>query len=233
MIHRLDATDLQLVDAPHPFLLERQGAIAAFWAQKSEANPRLWNGAAVLFADARLEGGVLRATGYRADFATFLYWRDVERDASVVHITGSSLPVTADGALMAVRMSAHTANPGQSYFPGGSFDLEADFIDGGFDVTTNMAREMTEETGIDPRLHRLDQGLIADHADGAWHVAHRAFLSLDAAACETALSAHQQATGDDEVAGAVIVRSLDEAGLLKPYSRRLAEWHFRESADGA
>lgn len=226
MLRLLESTDLTFRDEPHPYARAHRAKIDAYWDERRAANGRLWNGDAVLFADARIDGGVLCATGYRADFATFLYWRDNGRDPSVTHITGSSLPVTADGALMAVRMSAHTANPGQVYFPGGSFDLPHDLIGGRFDPTANMAREMTEETGIDPRAHRLDELLVGVWNEGAWHVARRAWLSLDLAACEAAIAAHQAATGDDELAGVVAVRCLDQAPVLKPYARILAEWHF-------
>lgn len=228
----IETTDLTFTGLPHPWISGHQSAIDAWWADARRSNPRLWNGATVLFRDARVEDGVLRAEGFAADFASFLYWRDNGRDPAVTHITGTSLPVTADGALLAVRMAAHTANPGQVYFPGGSFDTVDDLVGGRLDVPANVVREMAEETGIDARRHGLQTPLIAVFDAGAWHVALRIRLSLTFAECVDAMRAHQAATGDDELDGALAIRGLDDAERLKPYSRMLAEWHFRECANG-
>jgi hypothetical protein len=229
-IRRLETLRLALSDAPLRFEKENRPAIEANWAAALAANPRLWNGPSFMFEDVRLEGGKLTGTGHRTDFATFLHWRDNGRPAGVVHITGTSLPVTRDGALFAVRMAAHTANPGAIYFPAGSFDA-ADVIDGVFDVTRNIARELAEETGIGFHEADAETGLTAVFDRGAIHIARRNLLAADFAGCAARLSRHQAETGDDEVDGAVAIRGGDGSlRALKPYAKALAEWHFENAA---
>ena len=168
---------------------------------------------------------MLHGTAHRTDYATFLYWRDHRRDGSAVHITGSSLPVTADGALLAARMAAHTSNAGKLYFPAGSLD-PADMAGDRIDITANIRRELAEETGLAPPETAFDTTLIAATAERAWHVARRCRLGLGFDACVAQFKAHQAATGDDEVAELVAIRTPGAADLLAPYARALALWHF-------
>lgn len=229
-IRRLETLRLALSDAPLRFERENRPEIEAYWAAAIAANPRLWNGPSFMFEDVRIEGGVLTGTGHRTDFATFLHWRDNGRPADAVHITGTSLPVTRDGALFAIRMAAHTANPGAIYFPAGSFDA-ADVVDGMFEVTRNIARELAEETGLGFHEADAEAGLTAVFDRGAIHITRRNLLEADFAACAEILRRHQAETGDDEVDGAVAIRRGDGSHLaLKPYAKALAEWHFENAA---
>jgi len=75
------------------------------------------------------------------------------RTASISSASGDRV---ADGAIIAVRMSEHTANPGQVYCAAGSLD-EGDVVEGRCDLLGNMLREVREETGLE---------LSADDADG-------------------------------------------------------------------
>lgn len=222
----LEATRFALSDAPLDFERDNRAAIDENWRHEIAAKPRLWNGDAYLFDDVRIDGRTLSATGHRTDFATFLYWRAMGRPAGLTHITGTSLPVTADGALMAIRMAEHTANAGEYYFPAGSFDA-ADLMDGHFDVTANIRRELAEETGIVVHNEHFDGRFAAIFDRNAWHIARRSRLALSQAECVEAVSRHQAATGDDEISGLLTVRADDgSADLLKPYARCLAGWHF-------
>ena len=225
----LDSTQLVLSAEASAFAAENGDAIKAYWARQLAANPRLWDGQHFMFTDARCANGRLTATGHTSSFAAFLYWRDHGRDAALTHITGTSLPVTADGALLAVRMADHTANPGQLYFPAGSLD-RADLIDGRFDITANIRREMGEEIGLAPPLPAFDPGLVAVHDDNAWFIARRCRLGLSFEACLSHFAAHQRAAGDDEIAALVAIRTPGDAARLKPYARTLALWHFETEA---
>ncbi|WP_425417593.1 hypothetical protein [Oricola indica] len=209
---------------------QNRAAIDAYWADCKAANPRLWNGPFFMFEEVSVGGSVFSGRGRRTDFATFLHWRDHGRPPEAVHVTGTSLPVTADGALFAVRMAAHTANAGAVYFPAGSFDAE-DIVDGSFDVTRNIAREMGEETGLvfDENMAEGAYTVVADR--GAFHVARRSGLPGDFDACLDLMRRHQARTGDDELETAIAVRAGGEgADLLKPYARLLADWHFENAA---
>ncbi|QKV17281.1 NUDIX hydrolase [Oricola thermophila] len=225
-IHRLESVRLVAGEGAPAFAVENRNDIERYWQAAVSANPRLWNGPFFMFEDVRIEGGVLTGTGRPTDFATFLYWRDNGRPDCVVHITGTSLPVLADGALLAVRMAAHTANAGQVYFPAGSFDA-ADMQGGRFDVTGNISRELVEETGLEFREADAEAQHVAVCATGAIHVARRNRLPFDFEAARGRLERHQAETGDDEIESAVAIRPGGDAiGLLKPYARALAMWHF-------
>jgi 8-oxo-dGTP pyrophosphatase MutT (NUDIX family) len=231
MLVRLDSTQLTVTEAPLAFAERHADAIAAHWERVIPHNQRLWNGPQFLFTDVSCEGGVLSATGHRTDYATFLYWRDHDRDGSAVHVTGSSLPVTADGAIVAARMAAHTSNAGKHYFPAGSLDPD-DVKDGRIDITANIRREMAEETGLAPPEPAFDPFMMAARGDHAWSVGRRCWLDENFAACEVRFRAHQAATGDDEVAHLVAIRTPKEADILVPYARALALWHFEDQARG-
>lgn len=212
------------------FDAENRAEIERYWQAALAASPRLWNGPFFMFEDVRIEGGVLSATGRPTDFATFLFWRDNGRPAGATHITGTSMPVMADGSLFAIRMAAHTANAGKIYFPAGSFDA-ADITGGHFDVTCNIGRELAEETGLEFREADADSAFTAVCIAGAIHVTRRNRMPFDFAEAAERLRRHQAETGDDEIEAAVAVTARGQAlGHLKPYARALADWHFENAA---
>ncbi|MDZ7823167.1 MAG: hypothetical protein U5K75_03400 [Ahrensia sp.] len=229
MIHDLTHTTLKLVDAPLPFEAAHKAHIDVFWNQAFEANPRLWNGVFYMFSDVKIEDGVLRGNGHKTDFATFLYWRDHVRCASVTHITGTSFPILADGSLLAIEMAAHTANAGRVYFPAGSFD-RADIIDGHFDVVTNFSRELEEEIGItlEPAwLYEEGTGLLAVEAGGAFHITRPLRLPMSFERVEKMWRTHIKNGGDDEIARLVqITSALHIPHLMPDYARELCAYHF-------
>jgi hypothetical protein len=225
-VYFADETGLELTDAPLAFESENRKQIDKHWAEAVAAKPRMWNGPFFLFTDAEIAGGMLRGMAHRTDYATFLFWRDHGRPHDIAHITGTSLPVTADGALFAVRMSAHTANAGNIYFPAGS--LDEDDLDGGrFDLTRSIARELAEETGFIMGGTVIDRDYAVARAEGCYHVTRRNRLPHDFATCARLLAQHQAAGGDDETDAAVAIRKDDDSrALLRPYARILADWHF-------
>lgn len=231
MLVRLDSTQLTVTEAPLAFAERHADAIAGHWRRQVAARPRLWNGPQFLFTDVRLHGGVLHGTAHRTDYAAFLFWRDHRRDGSAVHITGASLGVTTDGAIIAARMADHTANAGQIYFPAGSLD-PGDVAGGRIDITGNIRRELAEETGLEPPLADFDPAMVAASIDHAWYVARRCRLALSFAECEARVRAHQAATGDDELAELIAIRSRDDTDRLRPYARALALWHFDDVERG-
>jgi hypothetical protein len=56
--------------------------------------------------------------------------------------------VSSDGAVIAIRMGQHTANPGRVYCRGGLAGSRTTWRDGYCDIDGNMAREVLEETGL-------------------------------------------------------------------------------------
>ena len=148
----------------------------------------------------------------------------------MTHITGTSLPVMADGSLFAVRMAAHTANAGHIYFPAGSLDAD-DLTGGAFDISTNIARELAEETGFVFDEVEAETGFVAVRDDGALYLARRNRLPFGFAEGLRRLERHQAETGDDEIETAVPVRpGAETLERLKPHARTLADWHFENAA---
>ena len=227
---RLERLALRLGDGALAFERDNRAAIDAHWQRLRAERPALWNGPMFMFEQVELDGATLTGTARRTDFATFLFWRDNGRPRDVVHVTGTSLPVMADGGLLAVRMAAHTANAGAVYFPAGSLE-EADLVDGVFDVTASIARELTEETGLAFDEDAAETVYTAAFDRGAFHVARRNRLAADFETCLERLARHKAETGEDEIDTAVAVRP-GGGGLsaLRPYARALADWHFENVA---
>lgn len=231
MIVPIATTDLVLDASPLDYAEANRAAIKAYWRRLMVGKDRLWNGPFFLFNHVALTDGHLSGRAHRTDYATFLHWRDHGRPAPNIHLTGTSMPVTADGVLIAVRMAAHTVNAGQVYFPAGSLD-ECDLVGGRFDVTGNIRRELAEETGLKPPLAAFEAGFAACRLHSAWFLARRCRLELTFEACQRRFAAHQAETGDDEASELLAISGPDDAEGLSPYARALALWHFGGDSQG-
>ncbi|MDO1584417.1 NUDIX hydrolase [Rhizobium oryzicola] len=140
--------DVRMEDGQHSFEAAHEAEIAANWQREVKANPALYNGKILMQEEISLQDGVLRATGRLAFFSTLLWWRKQARPSSGYTLVGTAVPVSSDGAIIAIRMASHTANPGKVYCAAGSLD-GSDVTDGRCDVIGNMTRELLEETSLD------------------------------------------------------------------------------------
>lgn len=230
----VDEVDVRLLPGAHPFEAANIDAIEANWALDSQANPALYDGrmsllASLAYRDRRLVGGC-----HLIRFATFLYWRKTRPAADTAHAFAQAMPVTTDGALIAVRMGAHTANPGRVYFAAGSFEPE-DFPDGRVDVDYNMAREVGEETGLDIARLPRDPIYHAWSMASATVIIRRYRLPFSAEEASASIRAFVAAEADPEIEGPVVIRTADDipAGAM-PYIGELVSWHFAsERGDAA
>lgn len=227
MTFQVDAIDLPVVSDRSHFETENRADIDAYWNAAVRDNPRLWNGVQFLFEDVRVEEKVLKGTGYRTDFATFLYWRHHrERGGPMpIHIAGTTLPVTIYDALLTIRMARHTANPGEYYFPAGSLD-DNDVVDNQVSIDRNVSRELLEETGICAPPNFNEEPYVVAIDRGAWHIARRFRLPLTLNQASDVIANHQRATGDDETDEVVGIYNRNDAQKLKLYAKMLALWHF-------
>ena len=123
------------------------------WEREVSANPHLFNGRLITLNEVRLEDGGVTATGQVVPYAYHLWWRRQEPRPPTFHSFAMPVIISADGAIIAIRMSATTANAGKVYCASGSLE-PADIVDGRVDIDANMAREAAEETGL--RLDELE-----------------------------------------------------------------------------
>ncbi|MBD9372815.1 NUDIX hydrolase [Rhizobium sp. ARZ01] len=150
---------------PHPFHLEERAAIEANWQAEVSANPALYNDKMLLQSDVEISDGAISSTAHFVPFSAFLLWRKRRPPGGGYHLFGMPLVVSSDGAVIAIRMGSHTANPGRVYCAAGSLDAY-DVCDGLCDLDANMMREAEEEIGFDLRkAATVGQGYHALHID--------------------------------------------------------------------
>lgn len=149
-VEPVTALDLRCTGQRWPFEVAQADAIARHWQTILAANPKLWNGRALICTAATVEQGLFRAELAEIDYASFVAWRDWGRpDASVVNCFGVPAVFTSDGALLMGVMSPATLNAGKVYPPSGSLEPSDARPDGTVDILANMRTELLEETGLD------------------------------------------------------------------------------------
>ena len=225
VVRRCGGIDVRLSSARHPFEAEFESEIAENWKAELAVNPNLFNGRVTLASAASLEAGILRGTTHEIDFSTFLFWRQSRRIGGSCHIFAFAVPVTKDGALLAVKMSNRTANAGRVYFAAGSFE-KYDFIDGQLNFSANTHREALEETGLsfDEVPHDSGFGLIRIGA--AILIFRRYYLNADAEAAARSMRDHVSADPEPEIEGPVIIRKGDKPEGALRHMPVLTDWHF-------
>lgn len=216
--------------APHPYETAMAEAIESNWAAEQAANPALHNGRVCMLAEAALRGGRLSGRCHLVRFATLLYWRKNRESTTVEHVFAHAMPVSSDGALIAVRMGPLTANPGRIYFAAGSFDHD-DISDGLIDVKGNMRREVLEETGLDLHDARADFGYRLYARDGNVVLLRRYRFDMTANEIADRIAGHVARDDEPEIEEPVIIRAGEALpGGLMPHMAPVIEWHFSGSA---
>jgi 8-oxo-dGTP pyrophosphatase MutT (NUDIX family) len=153
--HPVEVTELDLRYAPAPwaFAESRAAEIAAHWAARKAALPRLFDGRVLLLGPHRLasraDGAmILHGAYFETDYKAFLAWRDFGRpDRSVSNCFSMAALRSSDGAFLLGEMAAHTANAGSVYFAAGTPD-PSDIVGARVDLAASARRELLEETGI-------------------------------------------------------------------------------------
>lgn len=194
------ALDLRCSGASWGFEAANREAIARHWAAVTAANPKLWNGRALICTEASVEEGVFRAALVEIDYASFVAWRDWGRpDTSVVNCFGVPAVFSADGALLLGVMGATTLNAGKAYPPSGSLEPKDVRPDGTVDILGSMHVELLEETGLD--LREATPGAMAVIFEGPrLAVVQRFDMPLSFAEIERRFAAHAAADPHAELA---------------------------------
>lgn len=225
-VFHVDKVQMRILPGDHPFHLTERDAIAENWQREIAANPHLFDGRMILQRRIGLTRDGVFSEGYIIPFSAFLWWRKQPERHGGLHIYAYPVLETSDGALVAIRMGAHTANAGMVYFACGSFEPE-DVVDGYCDPERNMRREVLEETGIDLREAKASDGYYVAHFRRAVTL-FRVFRFRQTAEQMTArIEQHMQVAEDKEIAGAVAIRSADHSA--HPYNVGMLpvlDWYF-------
>jgi 8-oxo-dGTP pyrophosphatase MutT (NUDIX family) len=223
--------ELSVEDAPHPYETANSRAIDENWRREQTANPALFDGRILLFSRLVWRDGLLSGICHAARYASFMHWRQ-ERAPEAEHLFAHAMPVSRDGALIAIRMGGHTVNAGRIYFAAGSFEPE-DVREGAIDVALNMRREVAEETGLDLASCACDETYHAYSHERATVIVRRYFLAETADAIAARIRAFVAADPAPEVEAPVVIRAASDLpdGLM-PHMRPLIEWHFNGKAKG-
>jgi 8-oxo-dGTP pyrophosphatase MutT (NUDIX family) len=217
---------IRVLPGDHPFFLAERQAIADNWQREVEANPNLFDGRMLLQKRIGLGADGLSAEGHVISYSTFLWWRKQTERRGGIHVYAYPVLETSDGALVAIRMGAHTANAGAVYFACGSLELE-DVIDGWCDPDHNMHREVLEETGLDLAHAEASRGYYIAHYRRAVTLFRVFRFKLTAAEMIARIEHHMEVGEDKEIAGAVAIRSADPSA--HPYNVGMLpvlDWYF-------
>jgi 8-oxo-dGTP pyrophosphatase MutT (NUDIX family) len=228
-LHPVRSLALRVSPDPHPLDLTQNEVVCQNWEREVTANPSLFNGKMILQRQIRYQDGHLESIGHVSNFATFLWWRRLPDLDGAYHLFGYPVLVSSDGALIAVEMAAHTANPGQVYFAAGSLDL-SDVMDGHCDIEGNMQREVMEETGLDLRTADADPVLHASYRPRRLTLLRLFRFAETADELVAKINAFAKDCTDPEIAGAVAIRNGDpKAHRYGLAILPILAWYFRDA----
>jgi 8-oxo-dGTP pyrophosphatase MutT (NUDIX family) len=222
--------DLKVLSGDHPFHTGNDVAIAENWARETAANSHLFDGRMIFQNRLALTEQGLAGEGHVIPFSTFMYWRRQPERQGGIHLFAYPVIEASDGALVAIRMGAHTANPGQVYFAAGSLEPE-DVADGRCDIEHNMRREVLEETGLDLRDAQAGEGYFATYHRRTVTLLRLFRFDLTADEMIAGIHAHMLVAEDKEIAGAVAIRSADPEAY--PYNFAMLpviDWYFHKAS---
>ncbi|WP_117192596.1 NUDIX hydrolase [Rhizobium terrae] len=229
VVFHVPTVRMDILSGDHPFYVSERKAIDANWQEEIAANPALFDGRMVLQRRVSLTADGLVGEGHIIPFRAFLWWRKQKTRAGGLHIHAYPVLESSDGALIAIRMGAHTANAGLVYFACGSFEAQ-DVFDGVCDVEYNMQREVMEETGLDLGDAKTHSGYWVAHFHRAVTLFRLFRFDLTADDIITRIERHMKVAEDKEIAGAVAIRSADHSaqnyhvGMLP-----VLDWYFADA----
>lgn len=189
------------------FAVRHADEIAAYWERRRSDSPKLYDGVLHLLRRCAFEHNVFTATFLRTDFKSFLYWRALGYPvAGVRDGFGSAVIRSAEGHVLLGRQTAGNINEGLVYPPGGFID-ERDACDGVVDIDAGTARELREETGINPDDFTRAPGYLVTTSGPHVSIAveWRSALPSDALRAHILDCVRQQP--EPELADVIIVRS--------------------------
>jgi 8-oxo-dGTP pyrophosphatase MutT (NUDIX family) len=222
----VEAIDVRLDPAPHPFETGNGAAIAANWRREIVLKPALFDGTVVLLSSLAYRDRTLTGVCHAVRYSTFMYWRGRRERSGAEHAFAHAMLVSGDDALVAIRNGMHTVNGGRVYFAAGSFEPE-DFPNGIVDVDRNMMREAREETGLDLGAARRGRRCHVLATVKGTVIFRRFRLDLPAEEIARRISAFAASEPEPEIDGPVVIRNAaDLPEGLMPHMKPLIDWHF-------
>lgn len=205
----VSSVELRVSAQDHPVYLSAREAIAENWIAEKAAQPSFYDGRMLLMREVGLREGAVTGEGHMVSFSTYLWWRRQDpRPVEGCHVFGMAVPVSSDGAIIAIRMAQHTANAGFVYCAAGSLD-EHDLVDGCCDIGVNMRREVLEETGLDLYTARADAMLYGSHSRRSINLFRYFHFDLTADEMLARIAEHMKTDPEQEIDGGVAIRSAD------------------------
>ena len=221
--------NLTVIPGDHPYHLSEVEAALENWQKEVAANPALYDGRMIFQHRLSVSEQAVEGEGYLTPFSSFLWWRKQKVRSGGFHVFAFPVAVSSDGAIIAIRMAQHTANPGQVYCAAGSMDAN-DIVDGRCDIDGNMRREVLEETGLDLDEAAAEPGYYATQSNRSVTLFRVYRLPLTAEEILTRIEAHMLVDEEKEIDGAVAIRSADPAA--HKYSSAMPpilKWFFERS----
>lgn len=206
----VSSIDLAVLAGEHPFHTQQLEAARENWEREIAANPALYDGRMIFQRRLSLADGKVKGEAFVTPFSTFLWWRKQRERQGGFHLFAFPVAISSDGAIIAIRMASHTANPGQVYCAAGSMD-ENDIVDGRADVEGNMRREVLEEIGLDLNDAAADPEYYATHLNRSVTLFRVFRFPWTAEEMLRRIEAHILVSEEDEVDGVVAIRSADPA----------------------
>lgn len=237
-VRRVQCADLTVTSGRWRWADDNAHLIDRHWREASAANANYFNGTIHLISAMRFgaDDSSIQAEFVQTDFKSYLYWRHLGYPQTGVRDGfGSGLIRAADGTVILGRQRPGNVNSGLAYLPGGFIDGRD--VDGSrrIDIAASVAREVREETGLDPDEFAITPGLLVTE-----HKAHVSFAveytsKRTAPDLLDAIARHIAAEADPELAEAVAVRGADDLlSLGMPgYARVLLSGLFAGEANAA
>lgn len=191
--------------------------------------PGFFNGRVLMMAaasmqlDPELGGGHFAGTLFEVEFKQFLYWRETGyRDPTVRDAFGSALIRSAEGHVLLGRQRAGNVNAGFAYPPGGFIDRRDVAPGGEVDIAASIAREVAEETGLDPGDLVPAGGFWLTRGGAQVSMAKEFRSPLSSDALRARMLAGIASDPEAELAGIHIVRGIaDIDGTICEFAREL------------
>lgn len=225
-VYRATKIDVHIVDGPLDYAVQHRKAIAENWQQDIQKQPSLFNGELYLAPEARFENGVFEAGFIRVSYATLMYWRKDPAPVRPWHIFGIGVIVSSDNVLIAARMAGSTAAASRIYFPAGSID-DHDVNEGRVDYDYNMQREVKEETGLDLRDARAEEGYALVTGNRSVALFKRHYFNQTGAELIAQIRQVLSMQDEPELDDVIAISAAGMMGDATPtYVRAFADWHF-------